>query len=138
MKTSTQVNPAPSYFNDDGFDPGIPVQVQFRHMSESKRVLGVIYQMMEKFDKYDLAGARIIVVVDETHHKENKGVFQVKVRLSVPGERIYVSRGREKTGMHDGVYSAMANCFESIERQLVKWHTRRASHRALKAYENAA
>jgi ribosome-associated translation inhibitor RaiA len=107
-------------------------------MNESQRVRGVVGQLMEKFDKYAIPGAKAIVVVDETHHKESKGVFQVKVRLSVPGERIYVARGREKTGMHDGVYSAMAGCFDSIERQLVKWHTRRASHRALRAYEDAA
>lgn len=138
MNTSKQINPAPSYFSGSSSSAGIPVEVQFRHMRESQRVLGVLDQLMEKFDKYDLPGAKAIVLVDETHHKESTGVFQVKVRLTVPGERTYVARGQEKTGMHDGVYGAMASCFESIERQIVKWHGRRASYRSLKSYEAAA
>ena len=138
MKTSTQVKPAPSYFNLENFDPGIPVKVQFRHMPESKRVLGVIDQMMEKFEKYPLPGAQVTVVVDETHHRESKGVFQIKIKLFVPGERLYVAQSTERTGMHDGVYAALSDVFDSIERQLVKRHGRRASRRAQKAYENAA
>ena len=136
MHTSTQIQPSSSYFN--GSEPAIPVEVQFRHMPESKKVLWLVDQMMEKFEKYPLPGAKATVVVDETHHRERKGIFQVKVRLSVPGERLYVARSFEQTGMHDGVYAAIADVFESIERQLVKRHGRRASRRHQKAYENAA
>ncbi len=125
--TSTHNNPAPSYYTESY--SGIPVDVQFRHMRESKRVIGVVQQLMEKFEKYDLYGARVTVTVDETHHREGKNVFQIKVRLNVPGERLYVARSQERTGMHDGVYVAIADCFEGIERQLNKKHARRSSHR---------
>jgi ribosomal subunit interface protein len=138
MNRSTQTQPAPSYFNLENFDPGIPVKVQFRHMPESKRVLGVIDQMMEKFEKYPLPGAQVTVVVDETHHRESKGVFQVKIKLFVPGERLYVAQSMERTGMHDGVYAALSSVFESIERQLVKSHGRRAQRRMHRIEEQAA
>lgn len=138
MYTSTQINSASSYFNGHETAFYIPVEVQFRHMNESKRVQWLVEQMMERFNKYPLPGARVSVVVDETHHREKTGIFQVKVRLSVPGERLYVARSTEKTGMHDGVYSAIADVFDSIERQLIKRHGRRSRHRMPRAEEAAA
>ena len=138
MNTSTQLKSAPSYFEEQGTGTTIPVEVQFRHMRESKRVQWLVEQMMEKFEKYPLPGARVHVVVDETHHREKTGVFQVKVRLSVPGERLYVARSAEKTGMHDGVFSAIADVFESIEKQLIKRHGRRTRRRSQRAEEEAA
>lgn len=138
MHTSTQIHPATSYFN--GYETGsyIPAEIQFRHMKESKRVQWLVEQMMEKFDKYPLQGAKAYVVIDETHHRKKTGIFQVKVKLSVPGERLYVAHSTEKTGMHDGVYSAVADVFDSIEKQLVKRHGRRSRRRMSKALEQAA
>lgn len=137
MHVSTQTNQTSSYVNGHGMDSYIPVEIQFRHMHESKRVIRLIEQMMEKFDKYPLPGAKAHVVIDETHHKESTGVYQVKAKLFVPGERLYVAGSSEKTGMHDGVYSAISDVFDTIEKQLVKRHGRRAARRH-KAYETAA
>ncbi len=138
MNTSTHIKPASSYFDGHGSTAYIPVEVQFRHMRESKRVLWLVEQMMERFEKYPLPGAKAHVVIDETHHRQKSGVFQVKVKLSVPGERLYVASSAEKTGMHDGVFSAIAAVFDSVEKQLVKRHGRRSRRRVGKAYENAA
>ena len=115
MSEARRIKAEPSYSSTHEIYSDIPVEVQFRHMHEKRRVLGVIDQLTEKFAKYPLAGAKATVVIDETHHKESRGVFQVKVRLFVPGERLYVARSLEKTGLHDGVYGALADCFESIE-----------------------
>ena len=136
MYTSKHNNSASSYLNETG--SCIPVDVQFRHMRESKRVQWLVEQMMERFDKYPLPGARAAVVIDETHHRESAGLFQVKVKLTVPGERLYVARSTEKTGMHDGVYRAIADVFDSIEKQLIKRHGRRAGRRMQRAEEQAA
>ncbi len=138
MHAATQINPASSYFKEMDSHPTIPVDVQFRHMRESKRVLSLVEQMMEKFDKYPLPGAKAHIVVDETHHKESTGIFQVKAKLFVPGERLYVAHSSEQTGMHDGVFSAIADVFDTIEKQLVKRHGRRANRRHQRDYENAA
>ncbi|MEE9368614.1 MAG: HPF/RaiA family ribosome-associated protein [Pontiella sp.] len=137
MNTSTQLNPAPSYFIEPELHSVIPVEVQFRHMRESKHVLELVEQMMEKFEKYPLPNATVSVVVDETHHRESKGVFQVKVKLFVPGEPLYVAHSMEQTGMNDGVFGAISDVFESIERQLNKRHDRRLRRRH-KAFEDAA
>ncbi|MDF7824194.1 HPF/RaiA family ribosome-associated protein [Pontiellaceae bacterium B12227] len=135
MNTSKLTTPAPSTGTATA---AIPVNVQFRHMGESKRVTWLVNQMMDKFSKFPISGSTATVVVDETHHKEKKGVFQVKLKLSVPGERLYVSQSHEQTGMHDGVYTAIADVFDNVERQLIKRHGKRARRRAHKAYVEAA
>jgi ribosome-associated translation inhibitor RaiA len=138
MYTSKRINSASSYLNGTETGAYIPVEVQFLHMRESKRVQWLVEQMMERFDKYPLGGAKAYVVVEETHHREKAGLFQVRAKLFVPGERLYVAHSSEKTGMHEGVYSAVADVFDSIEKQLVKRHGRRSRRRMLKAEQEAA
>lgn len=137
MHASKQVKYAASYFNTQS-TMGIPVAVRFRHMRGSRHVLTVVDQLMEKFDKYALSNAHAAVVVTKTRHHEGKGAFEVKVRLSVPGEPLYVARSRETLGAHDGVYNALADCFDRVERQLVKRHGRRIARRIPRTYDTAA
>lgn len=132
MTTSKLTKPAPA------FESGIPVKVQFRHMAESKRVTRLVNQMMHKFTKFPIPGASAHVTVDETHHKEKTGIFQVKVKLTVPGEKMYAAQSQEQTGMHDGVYTAIADVFDCIERQLIRRHEKRSKHRVRRAIEEAA
>ena len=65
-------------------------------------------------------------------------MFQVKMKLKVPGEKLYVAHSAEQMGMHDGVYSAIADIFDSVERQLIKRHGKRARRRTQRNYEDAA
>lgn len=85
----------------------------------------VVDQLMKKLDKYALADAHAAVVVTKIRHDNGKGAFEVKVRLSVSGEPLYVARSLEILGAHDGICNALANCLDRIERQLVKRHVRR-------------
>jgi ribosome-associated translation inhibitor RaiA len=106
-------------------------------MDDSKKVVWLVNQMMNKFTKFPICGATATVVVDETHHKESQSMFQVTVKLSVPGERLYTARSSEGTGMTDGVFRAIAKAFDNVERQLVRQHDKRSRRRA-KAYIQAA
>ena len=133
MNTSKLTNPASS-----AMESGIPVNIQFRHMAESKRVTWLVNQMMHKFTKFPIPGASATVTVDETHHKEKTGIFQVKMKLTVPGEKLYTAQSQEKTGMHDGVYTAIADVFESVERQLIRRHQKRARKYKGRPYTKAA
>lgn len=134
MTTSRTTNPASS----EAFESGIPVKVQFRHMAESKRVIWLVNQMMHKFTKFPIPGASAQVTVDETHHKEKTGIFQVKMMLKVPGEKLYTAQSSEQTGMHDGVYSAIADVTDCVERQLIRQHQKRSRRYKGKAYTEAA
>ena len=129
MTTSKPTKSTPSTV----VESGIPVRVQFRHMAESKRVTWLVNQMTRRFEKFPIPGASATVTVDETHHRESKGVFQVKMRLNVPGERLYTAHSAEKTGMHDGVYTAIAEVFDSVERQLIRQHQKRSRRNKARA-----
>ncbi|QBG48211.1 ribosome-associated translation inhibitor RaiA [Verrucomicrobia bacterium S94] len=132
MHTIRPIRSTASYFNHPSCT-GIPVTVRFRHMHGSQHMLTVVDQLMEKLDKYALSNAHVTVVVTKTRHHEDKGAFEVKIRLSVPGEPLYVARSRETLGAHDGVYHALADCFDRIERQLVKRHGYRIARRTAPA-----
>ena len=131
MTTSKLTNSNPS-----AVESGIPVKIQFRHMAESKRVTWLVNQMMDRFTKFPIPGASAQVTVDETHHKEKTGIFQVKMKLTVPGEKLYTAQSSEKTGMHDGVYSAIADVMDRVERQLIRHHDKRS--RRYRSREKAA
>lgn len=138
MKRFKRTKAAPSRFNEQAAPSEIPVDIQFRHMPESKRVGWLVEQMMERFDKYPLHDARVQVVVDETHHRSKKPVFQVKTKLWIPGERLYVAKSAERIGEHDGVYVAISKVFEMIERQLGKRHGKGIRHRCQPMYAQVA
>lgn len=102
-------------------------------MAESKRVIWLVNQMMHKFTKFPIPGAAAQVTIDETHRKEKTGIYQVKMKLTVPGEKLYTAQTSEKTGMHDGVYTAIAEVFDSVERQLIRQHAKRARRQKARA-----
>jgi ribosome-associated translation inhibitor RaiA len=137
MHASKQIMSTASYFNDEP-TTGVPVAVRFRHMHGSRHVLTVVNQLLEKFDKYALSDVHATVVVTKTRHHEVRGAFEVKVRLVVPGEPLYVARSREILGAHDGIYHALGDCFDRVERQLVKRHGRRIARRIPRTCEDAA
>jgi ribosome-associated translation inhibitor RaiA len=136
MYAPKQIKFAASTFNDQPTTE-VPVSIQFRHMHGSSHVLTIVNQLMEKIDKFALSDAHATVVVTKTRPHEDKGVFTVKVRLAVPGEPLYVARSGEILGAHDGIYHALADCFDRVERQLVKRHGRRIARRISRTCEVA-
>ncbi|MFA7257477.1 MAG: HPF/RaiA family ribosome-associated protein [Kiritimatiellales bacterium] len=136
MHEFKQIKSAASFFSNQS-TAEVPVSIQFRHMHGSRHVLTVVNQLMGKIDKYALSNAHVAVVVTKTRHHEGKGAFEVKVRLTVSGEPLYAARSREILGEHDGIYNALADCFDRIERQLVKRHTRRITRRIPRTCEAA-
>ena len=138
MTAFERKNSAPYNFNALESGSSIPVEIQFRHMNEARRVVEQIEGMMGRFEKYSLQGAKVSVVIDETHHRIGKSVFQVRVQLAVPGERLYVAQSAEKTGWHDGINVALYDTFDHVERQLTKRHGKRSRRRSAKAYEQVA
>ena len=113
----------------------VSLHVQFRHMPKSRSIRQLVRQQSNRLGKFDLRGARCEVVIDETHHWNRGGMFRVSVRLSVPGQRLYVASCEEESGSHEFLYTAVRTAFDEIERQLKK--QRRRSYRR-KAAELAA
>jgi hypothetical protein len=72
-----------------------------------KHVRPLVDQLMERFNKYELPNVQVAVVVNKIGHHETKGAFEMKLRLSVPDEPLYVAHSREIPGAHDGIYNGV-------------------------------
>jgi ribosome-associated translation inhibitor RaiA len=138
MKRFERRSPSPFNFTDQDVAMAVPVDIQFRHMHESKRVQEQVEQLMGRFDKYTLPGAKMSVVIDQTHQRMGKSVFQVKAKLTVLGERLYVAHSMEQPGWEDGVFSALSTVFDSVEHQLVRRHGKQNKRRHVNAYDKVA
>ena len=107
--------------------PPIALQVQFRHMAKSHSIKHLVRQLTNRLEKFDLEGSHCTVVIDEMNHWNKGGLFRVSVRLTIPGDRLYVAHAEEEGGSHEFLHSAVRIAFGEIERQLKK--QRRRSYR---------
>jgi ribosome-associated translation inhibitor RaiA len=90
-------------------------QIQFRHMPKLQTMRQLVMQHLQRFARC----TRCDVVIDESRHGQS-GVYDISVRLSIPGERLYASHVSETSGSRDFVYGAVSAAFDDIKRQLVK------------------
>lgn len=101
-------------------------QIQFRHMPKLKTMRQLVMQHLERFSRC----SRCDVVIDESRHGLS-GVYDVSVRVSIPGDRLYASHISETSGSRDFLYGAVSAAFDDIKRQLIKKrsrHQRRHQH----------
>jgi ribosome-associated translation inhibitor RaiA len=109
----------------------IPLALQFRRMPKSGDVRRIIHQQLDRFNSFVRPGARCEVVMDQTESTRSEQVYDVSVRLNVPGRRLYASH-RTVTGaslefLDGAVYAA----FEDIKRQMVRHSLRRRRRQTL-------
>ena len=94
-------------------------QIQFRHMPKLKTMRQLVMQHLDRFSRC----SRCDVVIDESRHGHS-GVYDISVRLSIPGEHLYAAHLSETSGSRDFLYGAVSSAFDDIKRQLVKKRSR--------------
>jgi ribosome-associated translation inhibitor RaiA len=80
---------------------------------------------------------RCDVVIGESRHGRG-GVYDVSVRLAVPGEPLYAAHVSEASGSRDVLYGAVSFAFDDIKRQLIKRRGRRQRRHHLRTAEMLA
>jgi ribosome-associated translation inhibitor RaiA len=90
-------------------------QIQFRHMPKLKTMQQLVMQHLQRFARC----TRCDVVIDESRHDHTR-VYDISVRLSIPGDRLYAAHVSETSGTRDFLYGAVSSAFDDIKRQLVK------------------
>jgi len=90
-------------------------QIQFRRMPRLQTMRQLVMQHLERF----ASCTRCEVVIDESRHGQN-GVYDISVRLSIPGEPLYAAHISETSGSRDFLYGAVSSAFDDIKRQLIK------------------
>jgi ribosome-associated translation inhibitor RaiA len=105
-----------------------PVSVQFRHMPKSEAIESLVWQEAVALQRLSAPGAHSEVVIDETQRRNFGGVFEVRVRYTVPGDRVYAAQGSEQSGSHEYLYGAVRDAFDQIRHQLQKARKKRTRH----------
>jgi len=103
-----------------------PVSVQFRHMPKSDAIESLVWQEAVALQRHSAPGAHCEVVIDETQDGTAGGVFEVRVRYTVPGDRVYAAQGSEQSGSHEYLYGAVRDAFGDIGHQLQRTRKRKA------------
>jgi len=102
----------------------ISLAVQFRHMAGLNSIRLAVADQLERITSLVTAGARCDVVVDNEHSARKEGVYEVSVRLHVPGQRLYVSQCTDSGATADVIYGMVYDVFDDIRRQLLKTQVR--------------
>ena len=110
-----------------------PLQITFRRLEPSDAVKASVTgraQNLERF--YDkIETCRVLV---ESHNSPSKGSgYHVRIRLTVPGQELIVSRDPERRGPKEDLDLTIQNAFREMKRELQDYVGRR--RRQVKAHE---
>jgi ribosomal subunit interface protein len=111
----------------------IALKIQFRHMPKSKEIKQVVRQQIESFNSSAAPGSRCTVIFDHSHSSQHGTVYEVAIRLHIPGHQLYVVHTSESGGSKELLFAALNNAFHSLHRQIRKARTKRYHHRRLAA-----
>ena len=114
----------------------LPLHITFRNTEPSEAIKGKIHERMDKLNKLYNHIISCEVTVEEPHKHKNKGnIYQVKIILSVPGDRIVASSEAHYNHAHEEAHVAVRDAFDAIQRQLEqkarKQHGQVKHHEAL-------
>lgn len=96
----------------------MPLEINYRHINESPALDAAIREKAAKLEHFHprLTGCR--VTVEAPHRKGHQGaLYQVHIRLTVPGAEIVVSHDSPDKS-HEDVYVAIRDAFDAARRQL--------------------
>ena len=102
------------------------VQITFRGLEPTDALKEAVQIRADKLETfYDkIESCRVVVEAPHQHHRKGN-VYHVRVRLTVPGEEIVVSRDPKKHLQHEDLYLAINDAFKETKRQLEDYVRRR-------------
>lgn len=103
-----------------------PLQVTFRGLEPSEALTQAVEDRAGKLEHFfdKIESCRVIVEAPHQHHRKGN-VYHVRVRLTVPGEEIVVSRDPPEHVQHDDLYLAINDAFNETTRKLEDYVRRR-------------
>ena len=97
-----------------------PVQITFRGLEPSEAVRRTVEERAKKLERHYDKIESCRVVIESPHKHQQKGrLYEVKIRLGVPGEDIVVTREPSKHAAHeDDLYLTINDAFREAARRL--------------------
>jgi ribosomal subunit interface protein len=112
----------------------LPLHISFRNTEPSDAIKAKIHERMDKLNKLYNHIMSCEVTVEEPHKHKHKGnLYQVKVILSIPGDRIVATSEAHYNHAHEDAYVAVRDAFDAIQRQLEQ--KARKQHGQIKHHE---
>ena len=97
----------------------IPVDITFKELGKSDALETRIRESVQKLERVFDRIVRCEVLVETPHrHHRNGRQYHVRIRLTVPGGEIVVSRDPGPDEAHEDAYVALRDAFLAARRQL--------------------
>ena len=111
----------------------IAIEIQFRHMPKLEALRRIAIQHLDAFEPFATRGSRCEIVFDQSHSSKHGEVYQVAIRLHIPGQPLYVTHHSEFGGSKELLFAALNDAFRDIRRQMLKNRARKHTHRHMAA-----
>ena len=111
----------------------VPVQISFHGVDHSDAVEQRIMEKVGKLEQF-FSGITSCRVVVETHHHNTANThkkgepYHIRIDLTVPGEEIVVKRDPKDSHVHEDVYAAIKDAFETAERRVRDFASKMKDH----------
>lgn len=103
-----------------------PLQITFHGIEATDALKEAITTRADKLERFYDKIESCRVVLEEPHKHHAKGnLFHVRIRLTVPGDEIVVSREPKEHATHEDAYLAINDAFKEVTRQLESYVQRR-------------
>lgn len=103
-----------------------PVQVTFRGLESTDALTQAVEDRAGDLERYFNKIQSCKVMVESSHRSHRQGnLYHVRVRLTVPGEEIVVSRDPPERAQNEDMYLAINDAFKETARRLEDYVRRR-------------
>ena len=104
----------------------IPVQVSFQQMPPSPALRARIRELAARLERFSPNILRCRVRVERpAQHKQQGGLHDIRIDVSVPDEQIIVRHSHPVDRAHEDVYIALRDAFNAARRQLESYERKR-------------
>ena len=114
------------------------LQLSWHNIPPSEAVEAQVREELERLERFfgRITGCAVALEAPSRHHRHGAQQYRVRIELTVPREKLLVTRDRPRRGASADLYSAVHGAFREAKRQL-KGHAERIDAR-VKAHEPAA
>ena len=94
-------------------------EIGFRGLESTPAIETKVRMRVARLDRFypRIMGCRVMIESHHRHHHKGK-LYHVRIDLTVPGEKLVVSRDPEEHQAHEDAYVAIRDAFDAMERRL--------------------
>ncbi len=104
----------------------IPLQITFRHVDHSPAVEARARELVTWLERFHerIMGCHVVIEAPAAHRHKGAS-FNIKIDLTIPGERIAVRSGHLEGEQQVDIYGALRDAFDIARRRLQDYAQRR-------------